>query len=200
MTKTKTVLIFGAGGGIGKATYNLFEISGYQVTGIAGRAVDFSDPDSYLAVEEILLRINPDIIVNCVGHFDKQNIETHRDTFDINIGSNWSIIRYYMNKVSQKPIKIIMVGSSAYKSGRKAYILYAASKAALYNVWQGACDYFQDSNVTLGLVNPVRTRTPMIDMTTSAVCLEPEDVAEEILSISSTKTNQLVDMKYPEEN
>jgi uncharacterized protein with PhoU and TrkA domain len=40
----------------------------------------------------------------------------------------------------------------------------------------------------------------MIDMTTSAFCYEPEDVAQEILSMASTKTNQLVDMKYPEEN
>ena len=93
-----------------------------------------------------------------------------------------------------------MVGSSAYKSGRKSYILYAASKAALYNVWQGACDYFSGSNITLGLINPVRTRTPMIDVTTSAFCYEPEDVASEILSMASIQTNQLVDMKYPEEN
>jgi short-subunit dehydrogenase len=139
--------------------------------------------------------------VNCVGHFDKTNKETHCNTFDINVGSNWSIIRHYINKEgSNKPIKIIMVGSSAYKSGRKDYILYAASKAALYNVWQGACEWFENSTVTLGLINPVRTRTPMIDMTTSAFCYEPEDVAQEILSMASTQSNQLVDMKYPEEN
>ena len=39
----------------------------------------------------------------------------------------------------------------------------------------------------------------MIDIKTSAICLEPEDVAQEILSMASNKSNQLVDMNYPEE-
>jgi short-subunit dehydrogenase len=197
---TKRAVIFGASGGIGQATVDAFRSAGYIVTPIGGRYIDFVYIASHVQVEEIIAQTDPDVIVNCVGHFDKTNTETHSQTFDVNVGSNWSIIRYYISNVAKKPVKIIMVGSSAYKSGRKDYILYAASKAALYNVWQGACEYFKDSNVTLGLINPVRTRTPMIDMTTSAICLEPEDVATEILSMASTQTNQLVDMKYPEEN
>lgn len=196
----KRAVIFGASGGIGSATVEEFRRAGYIVTPIGGRYIDFVYIASHSQIEEVIDQTDPDVIVNCAGHFDKTNTETHSATFDTNVGSNWSIIRYYINKVSQKPVKIIMVGSSAYKSGRKDYILYAASKAALYNVWQGACEYFKGSKVTLGLINPVRTRTKMIDMTTSAICLEPEDVAAEILSMASTQTNQLVDMKYPEEN
>jgi short-subunit dehydrogenase len=198
---SKRVLIFGASGGIGNATCEAFRKAGYLVTPIAGKQINFVYIASHSDVDDVLEQVEPDIIVNCVGHFDKTNKETHCNTFDVNVGSNWSIIRHYINKGgSTKPVKIIMVGSSAYKSGRKDYILYAASKAALYNVWQGACEYFKDSNITLGLINPVRTRTKMIDMTTSAICLEPKDVAQEIVSMASTKTNQLVDMKYPEEN
>ena len=198
---SKRVVIFGASGGIGSATCEAFKNAGYLVTPIAGRQINFVYMASHSDVDDVLEQVAPDIIVNCVGHFDKTNKETHCNTFDVNVGSNWSIIRHYINKEgSDKPVKIIMVGSSAYKSGRKDYILYAASKAALYNVWQGACEYFKDSNITLGLINPVRTRTKMIDIKTSAICLEPEDVAQEILSMASTQTNQLVDMKYPEEN
>ena len=198
---SKRVVIFGASGGIGSATYEVFKNAGYLVTPIAGRQINFVYMASHSDVDDILEQVEPDIIINCVGHFDKTNKETHCNTFDVNVGSNWSIIRHYINKqVSDKPIKIIMVGSSAYKSGRKDYILYAASKAALYNVWQGACEYFKDSNITLGLINPVRTRTKMIDIKTSAICLEPEDVAQEILSMASTQSNQLVDMNYPEGN
>jgi len=198
---SKRVVIFGASGGIGSATYEVFKNAGYLVTPIAGRQINFVYMASHSDVDDILEQVEPDIIINCVGHFDKTNKETHCNTFDVNVGSNWSIIRHYINKqVSDKPIKIIMVGSSAYKSGRKDYILYTASKAALYNVWQGACEYFKDSNITLGLINPVRTRTKMIDIKTSAICLEPEDVAQEILSMASNKSNQLVDMNYPEEN
>jgi short-subunit dehydrogenase len=196
----KTAVIFGAAGGIGKATENAFTKAGYSVVPVTSHNHDFSNPDEHNYVRELLFLTDPDIVINCVGHFDNGNNETHRQTFDINVGSNWTIIHHYIQHPTNKPVKIIMVGSSAYKSGRKAYILYAASKAALYNVWQGACDYFCNSNVTLGLINPVRTRTPMIDMTTSAFCYEPEDVANEILSMASAKDNQLVDMKYPEEN
>ena len=194
----KKAIIFGAHGGIGQATAEQFLRAGYVVIPVSKNNCNFLDPTSNETVSKLLTEANPDVVINCVGHFDNGNSESHHATFNINVGSNWSIIKHYINNPGKKPVKIIMVGSSAYKSGRKAYILYAASKAALYNVWQGACDYFNNSNVTIGLINPVRTRTPMIDMTTSAFCYEPEDVASEILSMASTQTNQLVDMKYPE--
>ena len=196
---TKIAVIFGARGGIGSAVRETFLNAGYRVIPINSSSVDFNNPNSYQQVSTILA-VNPDVVVNCVGHFDNGNTETHNKTFDINVGSNWAIIRHYINNPSTKPVKIIMVGSSSYLSGRKAYILYAASKAALYNVWQGACDYFINTNITVSLINPVRTRTPLIDMSTLAVCLTPTDVALEILSMVSTSSNQLVDMKYPEEN
>jgi hypothetical protein len=66
-------------------------------------------------------------------------------------------------------------------------------------MWQGACEHFTGSNVSLGLINPVRTRTPMIDMSTKDICLEPMDVAQAILNMTSVSSNELVDMKYPEE-
>ena len=195
---TKIAVIFGARGGIGSATREAFLTAGYRVVPINSSSVDFNSPDSYQQVATIL-SVNPDVVINCVGHFDNGNAETHNKTFDINVGSSWTIIKHYIDTPSAKPVKIIMVGSSAYRSGRKAYILYAASKAALYNVWQGACDYFSESKVAVGLINPVRTRTPMIDMTTTAFCYEPKEVAEIIVKMASTDGNQLVDMKYPEE-
>jgi short-subunit dehydrogenase len=197
---SKKAVVFGAHGGIGQAVSEQLLRSGYVVIPIHSGLIDFTDSNSYESVDNLLSSHLPDVVVNSVGHFDNANTETHNKTFDINVGSNWSIIKHYIDNPSKKPVKIIMVGSSAYKSGRKAYILYAASKSALHNVWQGACDYFNGSTVTVGLINPVRTRTPMIDMSTAAFCLEPSDVALEIVSMASTQTNQLVDMKYPEEN
>ena len=195
----RIAVIFGARGGIGSAVRDAFLAASYRVIPINSSTVDFNNPNSYQQVAAILA-VNPDVVINCVGHFDNGNTETHNKTFDINIGSNWAIIKHYINNPGSKPVKIIMVGSSSYRSGRQAYILYAASKAALYNVWQGACDYFSNTDITVSLINPVRTRTPLIDMLTLAVCLTPKDVALEILSMASTQNNQLVDMKYPEEN
>jgi NAD(P)-dependent dehydrogenase (short-subunit alcohol dehydrogenase family) len=197
---SKKAVVFGAHGGIGHATAEQFLQAGYVVVPIHSGLIGFTNNDSYQQVTVLLDHHQPDVVVNCVGHFDNGNTEKHNNTFDINVGSNWSIIQHYMTNSSKKPVDIIMVGSSAYKSGRKAYILYAASKAALYNIWQGANDYFAGTNISISLINPVRTRTPMIDMSTPAFCLEPVDVAQEILSIASTSGSQLVDMKYPEEN
>ena len=196
---TKIAVIFGARGGIGAATREAFLAAGYRVIPINSSTLDFTNPDSYNQVSTILNDDLADVVVNCVGHFDNTNQETHNKTFDINVGSNWAIIQHYINNPAQKPVKIVMVGSSAYRGGRKAYILYSASKSALYNMWQGACDYFSESNIAIGLINPVRTRTPMIDMTTTAFCYEPKEVAEIILKMASSDANQLVDMKYPEE-
>jgi len=195
---TKTAVIFGSRGGIGSAVREAFLDDNYRIVPVNSLGIDFTQADSYEKTSTILT-VDPDVIVNCVGHFDNANQETHNKTFDVNVGSNWAIIQHYINNPPQKPVKIIMVGSSACRGGRKAYILYSASKAALYNVWQGASDYFTDTNVSVGLINPVRTRTPMIDMSTSAFCYEPEDVAHEILSMANTPGKQLVDMKYPEE-
>ena len=193
------VVVFGGTGGIGKATCTAFSAAGYTVYPISSKLINFEMKQSQPQINELLRKIMPDVVVNCVGHFDYTNKETHYKTMDVNVGSNWSIIKHYMENISDKPVKIIMIGSSAYRSGRKSYILYAASKTALYSIWQGASEYFEGTNVTLGLLNPVRTRTPMIDMSTKDICLEPEDVAKAILNMTSTSSSELVDMKYPEE-
>ncbi len=193
------VVVFGGTGGIGKATCAAFSAAGYAVYPISSKLINFALLQSQPQVDELLRKIMPDMVVNCVGHFDYTNKESHFNTMNINVGSNWSIIKHYMENISSKPVKIIMVGSSAYRSGRKNYILYAASKTALYSIWQGASEYFQETNITISLLNPVRTRTPMIDMSTKDICLEPEDVAQAILNMTSTSSSELVDMKYPEE-
>ena len=56
----------------------------------------------------------------------------------------------------------IFIGSSAYKSGRKNYILYASSKAALNNLYQGAKEYLNNKSVKLKLINFGKIYTPMI--------------------------------------
>jgi short-subunit dehydrogenase len=193
------VVVFGGTGGIGKATCDAFSTAGYTVYPVSSKLINFEEVQSQLQVDELLRKIMPDVVVNCVGHFDVSNKESHFKTMNINVGSNWSIIKHYMENISSKPVKIIMIGSSAYKAGRKNYILYAASKTALYSIWQGASEYFQGTNVTISLLNPVRTRTPMIDMSTKDICLEPEDVAHAILNMTSINDSELVDMKYPEE-
>ena len=192
-------VIFGSNGGIGTATAECFLAAGYIVVTVNRQLVDFAQHNSYNAVSEVLKNHQPDVVVNCVGHFDRTNVETHNMTFDVNVGSNWAIIQHYMNNQIDKPVYVVIVGSSAYSSGRKNYMLYSASKAAVYNLWQGACEYFLNSKVYMSLINPVRTRTAMIGADVTGSMLEPEDVAREILNIASTAKSQAVDMNYSKE-
>jgi len=129
-------------------------------------------------------------------------INTHHTTMNVNFGSNWSIVSYYMAlKGLSKTTRIIMVGSSSYTSGRQLYPLYSASKAALYNLWESARDYFGNSEIVIDLVNPVRTRTKMASAGKSfdptLDYLEPDQVAKEIFKlVELDSSSTCVDMTF----
>jgi len=94
-----------------------------------------------------------------------------------------------------------MIGSSSYTGGRQLYPLYSASKAALYNLWESARDYFAGSDITVDLVNPVRTRTKMATAGKSfdpkLDYLEPDQVAGEIYKLVETDlASACVDMTF----
>jgi short-subunit dehydrogenase len=190
----KTAIVFGANGGIGFATCRVLAKNGYTVVTVTRDQIDFTNELSDTLITGVLTLYDADLIINCSGYFAK-NSEHHKDTMEINVGSNWSIVRHYMNAAITKPVKVIMVGSSAYKSGRKNYILYSASKAALYNLWQGSAEYFANTPLSLSLINPGVTRTRMSGNPTHDNCLEPEDVANRILEMASNDDNECIDLQ-----
>ena len=158
----RTVVIFGALGGIGAATAKLFADQGYHVIPIGRDYLNFESEQSHSDVAKLLNQAQADIVVNCAGTFINGYTNTHHTTMNVNFGSNWSIVSYYMAlRGLSKYTRIIMIGSSSYTGGRQLYPLYSASKAALYNLWESARDYFSSSDIVVNLINPVRTRTKM---------------------------------------
>lgn len=177
----QTVVIFGVTGGIGQATKQAFLGAGYTVIPVNRNLIDFTHPDAEAQIQEFLGYAEPDIVVNCAGRFSN-NDERAGPTMNINFCSNWSIVQHYLKNL--KAVRIIMVGSSAYKLGRKDYMVYRASKAALYNLWQGAKDAFTGTEVRIDLINPVRTRTQMVAPFSDQLdYLEPEEIARCILQL-----------------
>jgi len=199
---TKTVVIFGALGGIGAATAKLFADQGYNIVPIGRDYLDFESANSHYDVAKLLNQVQPDVVVNSAGIFVNGYINTHHTTMNVNFGSNWSVISYYMAlKGLSKSTRIIMIGSSSYTNGRQQYPLYSASKAALYNLWESARDYFAGSDVTVDLINPVRTRTKMASAGKSfdptLDYLEPDQVAEEIFKLVELDSpSTCVDMTF----
>jgi short-subunit dehydrogenase len=194
----RTSVIFGASGGIGRATRLTLLDAGYTVIPVSRTLIDFEHPTAEAQIQEFLGYAEPDVVINCVGRFGR-NDEPAAPTMNINFNSNWAIVQHYVK--NPKAVRIIMVGSSAYKSGKKDYMVYSASKAALHNLWQGARDAFVDTEVQVDLVNPVRTRTQMVAPFDDELdYLEPEQIAKSILQLDQcNESSRCVDITFKEQ-
>jgi ribitol-5-phosphate 2-dehydrogenase (NADP+) / D-ribitol-5-phosphate cytidylyltransferase len=193
----RTVAIFGATGGIGQATRQAFLDAGYSVIPVSRNLIDFDHPMAEAQIQEFLGYAEPNVVINCVGRFG-QNDEPAKSIMNINFNSNWAIVQHYIK--TPREVRIIMVGSSAYTAGRKDYMVYSASKAALHNLWQGARDAFANTEVHVDLVNPVRTRTQMVAPFDDQLdYLDPKEVARWILQLDqSNDPSRCVDITFKE--
>ena len=201
--KKPVALIFGHRGGIGSATKTALLQAGYRIIPVDRTIIDFDKPESDTQIHSLLTNGQPDVIVNATGVFYNGWQQDHQETMNVNVGSNWSILRHYMNPDNQtKPTRIIMVGSSSHSGGRKLYPLYSASKAAVYNLWQSVSQALADTNVAVDLVNPVRTLTRMSTAGGKKIdpaldYLQPEQVAERIMQlVNENLPSRCIEMTY----
>ena len=172
----------------------------YHIIAVDRKVIDLADSTSEMRINMALTMANPDVVVNCAGVFGDNSTLDYDTTFDVNLKSNWSVIKYYIDNPPEKSVKFVMLGSSVYKQGRRNFILYAASKAALFNMWQGASEFVSE-NVKLGLINPVHVHTKMVahkPHPNPEICLEPIDVAREIVNLCSMTESRYIDMNYKE--
>lgn len=200
--KKKLALIFGHDGGIGSATKSVFTKNNFFICPVNRSLVDFAAKDADLQIQDMLVNVKPDVVVNCAGNFINGYTDSHTQTMDVNFGSNWSIIKHYHTH-RDKPVRVIMLGSSCYNQGRRLYPLYSASKAALYNLWESTRDHFDGSNITVDLVNPVRTLTAMSSknkkIDPNLPYLDPQQVAEQIYKlVEENQSSRCVNMTFEE--
>ena len=192
MTK---VMVFGATGGIGQCVCAQLTESKYHVFAVGRDQIDLGTVDSASQISYNLTKYQPDWIINCAGVF-VDNHADHKNVFDVNVGSNWSIIKHHVQNLPSTAVKIVMLGSNAYRSGRKNYMLYAASKAALHNLWQGAVENFQNTNVNIGIVHFGPVATAMTQRLLPAHQLDPNYVASRIIDFCANMTHsQLLEME-----
>ena len=193
------VMVIGSSSGIGLATADLFRAQGHQIVNIDRKSIDLERADSDELLRKRLTIHEPDVIINCAGYLG-DNDESARRSLSVNVESNWSLIRYYVENPTKRRVKIIMVGSSAYREGKKQYMMYSASKAAVHNLWEGAKDYFENTLVTISVLHPVRTRTKMTINRFSPHLdyFEPSEVAEELLTLALDPTSKCVCLSFKE--
>lgn len=198
--KKPRAVILGAAGGIGAATRLHFLDQGWVTLPIDSGQLNFDQPDSYKKLTEILDNAEADVIVNSVGVFVNGYSADHSTTMNVNFGSNWHIIRW-LEAHRDQAVRVVIVGSSSYDAGRKLYPLYSASKAALFNLWQSARDQFENTNIRIHLLNPVRTLTKMAtagkEINPNLDYLKPETVAAEIFRLCEPdRVSSCVDMTF----
>ena len=187
-------VVIGASGGIGIATTEALLREGYCVIPVYRFGVDLTEGDSVEKLQKILANNQPEVVVNCAGKFGDNDTD-YDSMFNINVRSSWAIIDHYI-KNNTKPTKIILVGSTAYDHGRKNYMLYSASKAAVHNLWEGAQDFFSDTEITIHIVHPARTRTKMVAPYNELLdYLEPKEVAETIVELSRCSESEMKILK-----
>jgi len=200
--KKKVALIFGDRGGIGGATRKIFLDKGYRIIPVNSAILDFNKANSDREILSLLTNAQADVIINAAGVFHNGWEHDHSSTMNVNVGSNWSILRHYMNPKNQShPTRIILIGSSSYSSGKKLYPLYSASKAALYNLWQGVSEALQDTAIVVDLVNPVRTLTKMSttgkELDPVLDYLRPEQVGEQIYQlVEDNRPSRCINMTF----
>lgn len=154
--------------------------AGHDVVAPSRQQCDLAASDSAARIWALLDQYRPGVIVNCAGVYDPGLAQDQDPVMRVNFGSNWNIV----NRVALDPwpVRIVMIGSSAYSAGRPRHLLYAASKAALHNLWSGARDLFESGPARIDIVHPVRVRTKMIQnqFDLSLDWLEPDQVAAEV--------------------
>jgi NAD(P)-dependent dehydrogenase (short-subunit alcohol dehydrogenase family) len=198
----KKLLVIGDRSDIAQAAIAILK-SRYKVVGVNRSTLDLAHPGAETIIRDLLQQHQPDVVLNCAGIFQDNNLKSDFDaTFDINVKTQWSVIRYYIDNPPEKRVKFVMIGSSTYRQGRRNFILYAASRAAQYSMWQGASEYVSPM-FTIGLINPVRVNTKHVAHIVHpnpAICLEAIDVAYEIEKMcDSMETHQCIDMDYKKE-
>ena len=155
----KKILILGAKGDLAKAVYKNINKTNNKIYKLEKKNINFLNYDSQKKLFIILKKVNPDVIINCIGYFD-----TNKGDFDKIVRSNlfpvWLLIKYYLlNKKSK--VKVLSIGSSSYNQPRKNYILYAAAKTALNNIQSSAKELFDGSMINFYVINPPAIKSKM---------------------------------------
>ena len=157
----KRVLIFGSNSDLAKKIKLLIDKKKYILILYSKKKIDFLKKNNSKMVSKILSKENPDVILNFAGVIGTNN-DNYTDVYNVNFMPNWEIIKFYSKKLNNKKVKIIFIGSSSYKKGKKNYMLYSSSKAALHNLYQGAKEKFKKSNIEIIIFHPPRFRSKLL--------------------------------------
>jgi len=178
----KKVIILGSSGGLGAEVKKSLSTIKYRIYSFSSKNLNFLMKDSQHKINFYLKKIDPDVIINCAGIF-RNNLASFKKIFDVNTKPSWEIINYYINNIPKTKKLIILIGSTAYRGGRKEYILYSASKAALHSIYLGAKKNFKSKIINLKILHPKKIKTKMVNHAKNVKAKKANYYAKKIINI-----------------
>lgn len=183
--KNKTIVVFGANGGVGKAVVNALKNFKCEVITVPHKEVD----DFFVFNKEKV-----DVIINAAGAYakDKDGWKEYHRVFDANVGFNIHLITN-TGLLKNRPVNIVSISSSSATKGREGLTLYSASKAALQSIIESQGEELAKKKIYFNCICPEKIDTPLLkklhgNKYDKREVLSVEDVVDAILSYCDVKT------------
>lgn len=207
----KTVVVLGGSYGIGADIARLATQAGCQVFsfGRSTTGTHVEDPASVVAAlrqaQEQTGRI--DAVVLSAALLDKgplidMEAEAIVQQMQVNYLGPVNVARAAHSYLRDSKGHLLFFTSSSYTRGRADYVMYSSTKAAVVNLTQALADEWSDDGISVNVLNPERTRTPM---RLHAFGNEPDHTLLESWAVAATAldvlsgdlTGHVVDVRLP---
>ena len=155
-----SAFVTGGSRGIGKAVVDELQKVGIEVTAPTRAELDLSDLKSVEAFTVANMEFVPDLVVLNAGEnspsvISEITMDAWQKTIDVNLSSNFLLIRDFGSKMMKRGSGRIVVVSSCYSfRSRVGRAAYSASKAGLNALVQSAALEFAANNVLVNAVCP----------------------------------------------
>ncbi|MDR1401885.1 MAG: 2-C-methyl-D-erythritol 4-phosphate cytidylyltransferase [Puniceicoccales bacterium] len=204
----KTLIIFGASGGIGNSICQLAEKHGTKVYNFS--RANATDVRKRFAIDKALKFVHGeegriDFVINATGILRLGELccrteEDIREEIETNYFGCINVALGAHEFLRHSKGALLFFTSSSYTRGRALYSIYSSTKAAVVNLTQALADEWSRDGIRVNVINPARTATSLrfanFGKEDPETLLAPEFVAEKTLTtLLQSYTGQVVDVK-----
>ena len=206
MSRARTVLLIGAGGGMGRAAATLLQQTGVRVIGMDREPVDspdlsrmlvcdVTDPDEVLRAQQAIKGERLDAIAYMAGIYDTDSLveideERFRRIFQVNVFGAYRTVKAFLPQLIPHGRVVLVTSELALLDPLPFTGLYGITKGTLEHYAFSLAMELQLLGVTVSVIRPGAVTTPLLNRSverietfTSGTKLYPNQ-AERFLSVT----------------